>query len=63
MHRDRHLHSPRHVLSSDCQSPLIDALFQRLHAKLKAELKFQKELVRLRGAVEVVMATSSLQRV
>ena len=44
------------------QSPLIDTLFQRLDAKLKAELKFQKELVRLRGAVEMVMATSTLQR-
>ena len=44
------------------QSPLIDTLFRRLDTKLKAELKFQKELVRLRGAVEMVMATSTLQR-
>jgi U3 small nucleolar RNA-associated protein 15 len=45
------------------QSPLVDTLFQRLHTKLKGELKFQKELVRLRGAVDMVMATSALQRV
>ena len=42
------------------QSPIIDILFMRLQTKLTAELKFQKEVVKLRGAVDMMLANSAL---
>jgi len=42
------------------QSPLIDALFLRLRKKVEAELRFQKELTKVRGALDMVFAVSAL---
>jgi U3 small nucleolar RNA-associated protein 15 len=45
------------------QSPLIDALFLRLRRKLAAELAFQQELLKTRGALDMVFAYSTLSLV
>jgi U3 small nucleolar RNA-associated protein 15 len=45
------------------QSPIIDALVLRLQKKLTAELKFQKEVVKLKGALDMMLATSALHRI
>lgn len=42
------------------QSPLIDALFVRLRKNLVAEVKFQRELVSVRGALDMLLASSSI---
>ncbi|KAJ3554105.1 hypothetical protein NM688_g3282 [Phlebia brevispora] len=42
------------------QSPIIDTLFLRLRKKVAAELKFQQELIRARGALDMLFATSAL---
>jgi U3 small nucleolar RNA-associated protein 15 len=42
------------------QSPLIDTLFVRLRKKVDAELQFQKELASVRGALELLFASSAL---
>lgn len=42
------------------QSPLIDALFLRLRKKVATELRFQKELVKTRGALDLILASSAL---
>jgi U3 small nucleolar RNA-associated protein 15 len=42
------------------QSPLIDSLFLRLRKKVTAEIRFQKELVKAKGALEMVFASSAL---
>ena len=41
------------------QSPLIDSLFLRLRKKVSAELRFQKELVKAKGALDMVLATAA----
>lgn len=45
------------------QSPLIDTLFLRLRKKVDAELKFQQELVKARGALEMLFASAALTSV
>lgn len=45
------------------QSPVIDGLFLRLKKKLTAELKFQKEVVKLKGAVDMLMSASALRQI
>jgi U3 small nucleolar RNA-associated protein 15 len=42
------------------QSPLIDALFVQLRKKIKQEILFQRELVSVRGALEMILAASTL---
>lgn len=42
------------------QSPLIDSLFLRLRKKVAAEIRFQKELLKVKGALEMVFASSAL---
>lgn len=42
------------------QSPLIDALFARLRKKVRQEILFQRELVSVRGALEMILAASTL---
>ncbi|EIW76144.1 WD40 repeat-like protein [Coniophora puteana RWD-64-598 SS2] len=42
------------------QSPLIDTLFVRLRKKVQAELRFQKELRKTRGALDMVFASAAL---
>ena len=42
------------------QSPLIDSLFLRLRKKVTAEIRFQEELVKARGVLEMVFASSAL---
>ncbi|KAF9055301.1 Trp-Asp repeat-containing protein [Hymenopellis radicata] len=41
------------------QSPLIDALFLRLRRKVLAELKFQRELVKTKGALDMVFSLTA----
>lgn len=59
-------HSPLTKLITDMYShmlgqlPLIDSLFMRLHKKVVAELKFQKELLRTRGALDMIFASAAL---
>ena len=42
------------------QSPLIDTLFARLRKKVAAELRFQKELVKAKGALDMLLASAAL---
>ncbi|KAA1466408.1 WD40 repeat-like protein [Dentipellis sp. KUC8613] len=42
------------------QSPLIDSLFLRLRKKITAELRLQKELLKVRGALDMVFASTAL---
>ena len=42
------------------QSPLIDTLFVRLRKKVAAELRFQKELVKAKGALDMLLASAAL---
>jgi U3 small nucleolar RNA-associated protein 15 len=42
------------------QSPVIDSLFIRLRKKVIQELKFQCELLKARGALEMVLASAAL---
>ncbi|KAH9951591.1 WD40 repeat-like protein [Amylocystis lapponica] len=45
------------------QSPLIDTLFVRLQKKVAAELRFQTELVKTKGALDMLLASASLSAV
>lgn len=42
------------------QSPLIDTLFLRLRKKVAAELRLQQDLLRTKGALEMLFASASL---
>jgi U3 small nucleolar RNA-associated protein 15 len=42
------------------RSPLIDTLFLRLRRKLEQELKFQRELRLLGGALDMILASAAL---
>ncbi|KAI0068753.1 WD40 repeat-like protein [Artomyces pyxidatus] len=42
------------------QSPLVDSLFLRLRKKVDAELRFQRELVKAKGALEMIIASAAL---
>jgi len=42
------------------QSPLIDSLFMRLRKKVLAEIRFQKELIKTKGALEMIFASATL---
>lgn len=42
------------------QSPLIDALFVRLRKKVEQELRFERELVKVKGALDMLFASSAL---
>ncbi|KAH9938157.1 WD40 repeat-like protein [Fomitopsis serialis] len=42
------------------QSPLIDTLFARLQKKVAAELRFQKELVKTKAALDMLLSSASL---
>lgn len=44
------------------QSPLIDALFVRLRKKVEEELRFQKELLQVKGALDMILEFSALSR-
>jgi U3 small nucleolar RNA-associated protein 15 len=53
-------HSADMYASALGQSPLIDALFVRLRKKVEEELRFQRELVSTRGAIDMLLASSVL---
>ncbi len=40
------------------QAPLVDSLFVRLQKKVTLELRFQAELQRTRGALDMLMSSS-----
>ncbi|KAF8529167.1 Trp-Asp repeat-containing protein [Hysterangium stoloniferum] len=42
------------------QSPLIDLLFVQLRKKINAELRFQKELASIRGALDMIFLSASV---
>ena len=42
------------------QSPIVDTLFLRLRKKLAAELRFQKELVKMKGALDMILSSAAL---
>jgi U3 small nucleolar RNA-associated protein 15 len=42
------------------QSPVIDTLFLRLRKKVAAEIRFQKELVKIKGALDMILASAAL---
>lgn len=42
------------------QSPLIDTLFLRLRKKVLAEIRFQKELMKTKGTLEMVFSSATL---
>ncbi|KAI0796676.1 WD40 repeat-like protein [Abortiporus biennis] len=45
------------------QSPLIDTLFFRLRKKVAQELRFQQDLVKTKGALEMLLASAALSSV
>ncbi|KAH8105852.1 WD40 repeat-like protein [Cristinia sonorae] len=45
------------------QSPLIDTLFQRLRKKVSAELRFQQDLVKTKGMLEMLFSSTALTSV
>lgn len=42
------------------QAPLIDPIVAKLQKKIEAELKFQQELIKLGGAMEMTLAQVGL---
>lgn len=42
------------------QSPMIDSLFVRLRKKVHQELRFQQEVVGVKGALDMLLASASL---
>jgi len=44
------------------QSPIIDALFVRLRKKVEEELRFQKKLLQVKGALDMILEFSALSR-
>ncbi|KAN0062011.1 U3 small nucleolar RNA-associated protein 15 [Thecaphora frezii] len=42
------------------QSPLVDDLFGRIWAKVSDEIRLQKELMQVRGSLEMILASSAL---
>ncbi|KAI5124830.1 hypothetical protein M0805_005460 [Coniferiporia weirii] len=42
------------------QSPLIDSLFVRLRKKVEEELRFERELLKIKGALDMIFASSAL---
>lgn len=42
------------------QSPLVDNLFSQLRKKVKAELKFQNDLLQTKGALDMLLASVAL---
>ncbi|KAH7914166.1 WD40 repeat-like protein [Hygrophoropsis aurantiaca] len=42
------------------QSPLIDSLFLRLRKKVLAEIRFQKELIKTKGALDMIFSSVAL---
>lgn len=43
-------------------SPLVDSLFSKLKRKVNEELEFQIELTQVKGALDMIFATSSISR-
>lgn len=43
------------------QSPLMDTLMLRLRKKVIAEIKFQKEVLKTRGALDMILSNSALR--
>jgi U3 small nucleolar RNA-associated protein 15 len=41
------------------QAPVINFLFQRLQKKLAAELRFQEEIMKTKGALTMILASTS----
>ncbi|KAK2466248.1 hypothetical protein APHAL10511_001890 [Amanita phalloides] len=41
------------------QSPLVDSLFLRLRQKVAAEMRFQKEVVKVKGALQMILASTN----
>jgi U3 small nucleolar RNA-associated protein 15 len=42
------------------QSPVIDSLFSKLSKKVEAEIRFQKELAKTKGALDMVLSSAML---
>lgn len=42
------------------QSPLIDTLFVRLRKKVEMELRFQTEVMKVKGALTMILASTLL---
>ncbi|KAL0949511.1 hypothetical protein HGRIS_009563 [Hohenbuehelia grisea] len=42
------------------QSPLMDSLFLRLRKKVAAEIRFQQELIKTKGALDMIFASAAL---
>jgi U3 small nucleolar RNA-associated protein 15 len=40
------------------QAPLIDTLFIRLQKKVAAELRFQEELIKTKGALTMILSST-----
>jgi U3 small nucleolar RNA-associated protein 15 len=45
------------------QSPTIDALFLRLKTKVAAEIRFQRELLKTKGALDMVISALNVPSV
>lgn len=43
------------------QAPLIDALFLRLRKKITAELRFQEEIVKAKGALTMILSSAVIE--
>lgn len=43
-------------------SPLVDELLAKMHTSVERELGFQRELVKLRGALDMTLAQAAMSR-
>lgn len=43
------------------QAPLIDALFLRLRKKVAAEIRFQDEIIKAKGALTMILSSTVLE--
>lgn len=43
------------------QAPLIDALFLRLRKKVAAEIRFQDEIIKAKGALTMILSATVLE--
>lgn len=45
------------------QSPLVDEMLGKLHLRIERELDFEKELMKLKGALDMTLAQAAMAQV
>lgn len=44
------------------QSPILDELVGRIHTRIERELAFERELMKLKGGLEMTLAQAAMSR-